>query len=80
MAYETRTGGDTWMVREVSSRPLKLKRAPAQNPDRRIRADAKTGSLVIERRQGERWQPLASFLIEAGWCRPAARPAAEPPE
>jgi hypothetical protein len=79
MVYETRTGGDTWMVREVSARPLKLKRAPAQNPDRRIRADARTRSLVVERRQGERWQPLASFLIEAGACRPAARPAAEPP-
>ncbi len=80
MAYETRTGGDTWMVREVSARPLRLKRAPAQNPDRRIRADARTSSLVVERRQGERWQPLASFLIEAGSCRPAPPPAAEPPK
>ncbi|MCX6636929.1 MAG: hypothetical protein NT090_17880 [Acidobacteria bacterium] len=80
LVYETMTGGDTWMVREVSARPLKLKRAPAQNPDRRIRADAKTRSFIVERRQGERWQPLASFLIEAGSCRPAARPAAEPPK
>ena len=77
--YETRTGGDAWMIREVSTRALKLKRAAGQNPDRRIRADARTKSFAIERRQGERWHPLASFLVEAGSCRPVARTLAEPP-
>jgi photosystem II stability/assembly factor-like uncharacterized protein len=78
--YETRTGGEAWMIREVSARLPRLKRAAGQNPDLRIRADAKTRSFVIERRTGDRWQPLASLLIEIGACRPAARaPAAEPP-
>jgi hypothetical protein len=77
--YESKTGGDTWMVREVSGRVLRLKRAAGQNPDRRIRADARTRSFAIERRQGERWQPLASFLVEIGSCRPAERAPAEPP-
>jgi photosystem II stability/assembly factor-like uncharacterized protein len=78
--YETRTGGEAWMIREVGARPPRLKRAAGQNPDLRIRADAKTKSFLVERRTGERWRPLASFPIETGSCRPAARPpAAEPP-
>lgn len=77
--YETKTGGEAWMIREVSSRALKLKRTAGQDASRRIRADAKTGSLVVERRQGERWQALASFLIEVGACRPSPYKLAEPP-
>ncbi len=77
--YETMTGGESWMIRQVSARPLKLKRAAGQNPDRRIRADAKTRSFVVERRQGERWQPLGNFLVETDSCRPPRRVPAEPP-
>ncbi len=77
--YETRTGGDTWMVREVSGRGLRLKRAAGQNAERRIRADARTRAFLLERREGERWTTLAGFLVEAGSCRPAALKPIEPP-
>ncbi|MBI4877132.1 MAG: hypothetical protein HY822_21060 [Acidobacteria bacterium] len=78
--YESRTGGEGWSIREVSARPLKLKRAAGQNPDRRLRADARSKSFVLERRTGGRWQILASFLVETGVCRPPPEPEPAPPQ
>lgn len=77
--YETRTGGDTWMVREVSGRGLKLKRAAGQNAERRLRADARTKAFLLERREGGQWKTLAGFAVEAGACRPAPLKPLEPP-
>ncbi len=76
---ESMTGGESWVTRETSSRPLK-------KPDRhspggyRLRADAATHSYRIERNEGPRWVPLASFSIRAGECRePEVTLPAEPP-
>lgn len=77
--YETMTGGETWMVREVSSRPLKLRRPRLVNTDLRIRPSRATKSYHIERRQGEKWAVVASFLIEMGACQAQETPLAEPP-
>lgn len=77
--YETLTGGESWTIRQVSARPPRLKRTAGQDPDRRIRADAKSKSFVIERKQSERWQALGSFMVESALCRPAERKLAEPP-
>lgn len=77
--YETRTGGDTWMVREVGGKAPRLKRAAGQNPDRRVRADARSKAFVVERREGEGWRVLAAFFIDAGACRPAPLKAIQPP-
>ncbi len=76
--YESMTGGESWMVREVSTRGMRLKRSAGSNPDRRLRADAASKSFHLERRAGERWQTVASFLIEAGECRAEERPLEEP--
>jgi hypothetical protein len=35
-----------------------------------MRADAKTHSYVVEHSEAERWQAAASFLIDAGTCKP----------
>jgi hypothetical protein len=78
-SYETMAGGENWTVRELSDRPIKLKGARVPNPDWRLRADAATKSYRVEKRQGEKWLPVASFLIAAGDCKPQDRPLEEPP-
>ena len=67
--YESQTGGASWMIREVSDRPIraaqKLARAP--DPGWRVRPDAT--SYRVEKRTGERWETVAAFLTRAGECR-----------
>jgi hypothetical protein len=76
--YESPNAGETWMVKETSDRPLKLKRAPGVGAWR-IQPDAATQSFRIERQSAaEKWSPVASFLVAAGVCRPA--PLKEVPE
>jgi hypothetical protein len=75
--YESPNAGETWMVRETSDRPLKLKRGPTGVSVWRIRADAPSKSFRIERQgQADRWSSVAAFRIPIGACKPA--PAAEP--
>ena len=83
ITYESQTGGDSWMSRATTAQLPKLKRAPAavENPDYRIRADKATNALQIEKRQGNRWEPVASFLIEAARCTGAEQtPQPAPPQ
>jgi hypothetical protein len=79
--YESMTGGDTWMIREVSSKPLQLKGAKPLGPppDWRLRADPAAKAHVIEKRAGQRWQTVASFNVLAGTCKPEAAALPEPP-
>src|SRR2546430_144409 len=82
--YGTPNGGETWMIRRTSDTPIAIKR-PASDPAGagwRIRADARTKSFAIEKKQGERWSTAASFLVQIGACKPAphAAPAPPPPE
>jgi hypothetical protein len=77
--YETPNGGETWMVREVNEKPLRLRRTASGNADWRIRADKTTQAFWIERRQGEKWTGLAAFAVRAGACKPAARVEEAPP-
>jgi hypothetical protein len=79
--YETTTGGESWTLREALNRP------PAASPGEReretgwrLRPDRSTQSYRLERRADNQWQPVASFLIPAGECRPQATPLREPPE
>lgn len=77
--YETNSGGDSWSLRQVSPNPIRLKRTRVPNTDWRLRADARTKSFIIERKSGERWTNIASFLIRAGECKPADVKLIEPP-
>lgn len=77
--YDSPNGGDTWMIRETSDRPLRIKRSGAPNADLRMRPDASSQSFVIEKRQGERWNRVASFLVPIGSCKPQQAREAEPP-
>jgi photosystem II stability/assembly factor-like uncharacterized protein len=72
--WESMTGGESWNVRQVDSHPLSIK-APAREPLVRIRTEGSTHKL--ERRDGDRWSPIASFAVSAGECRPPAAPEAD---
>ncbi len=77
--YETQTSGDSWMLRQVSPRPIPLKKTRLPNTELRVRADGPSKSFRIERRSGARWETVSAFLIQAGECRPAELKFVEPP-
>ena len=82
--YETMTGGESWSLRQVSNKPISWKYPKGAAAEWRLRADGPSKSYKVERRQGERWQAAASFLISAGECKPEEKldeppPSAPPP-
>ncbi|MBY0503365.1 MAG: hypothetical protein K2X03_05640 [Bryobacteraceae bacterium] len=79
--YESQTGGASWTLREVNSKPIQPKRAkvPVPNTDYRLRADAKLNAYRLERRQGAQWQSLAAFSINLAACMPPKPPEPTPP-
>lgn len=77
--YESKTGGESWMLRHISRQPAARKGVKEPDPDWRLRADGQTQSYRLERRAGT-WQTVASFLIHVGECREAETAPVEPPE
>lgn len=79
--YETPNGGETWIIRRTSDKPLTISDAStdAASGNWRIHADARTKSFAIEKRQDDHWSTAASFLIQIGVCKPVPHPAAAPP-
>ncbi len=72
--YESPNAGDTWMIKEESTKPLRLKRPPGASADWRVHADGPTQSFRIERRQGESWNAVAAFAVKLAPCKPDAQP------
>jgi hypothetical protein len=68
--YESPDGGQSWGIRQSSSKPLRLKQALPVNADWRIRADRQSAAFHLERRQGSSWVGVASFLVKVGSCKP----------
>lgn len=71
--YESPNGGESWTIMEQSTKPLHVKGAPPPDADWRVRVDAATKSFLLEHRQGERWSAHASFAVNLGVCKVAAR-------
>lgn len=67
--WESLTGGESWSIRQVDSRPVPFKR-PTVAPTLRFRTDATTKTYRLEHRDGERWNVLTSFPVSAGQCKP----------
>jgi hypothetical protein len=67
--YESPDGGASWGLKEQNGKPLHIKGAPPQDADWRVRVDAGSKAFLLERRQGERWTPQASFAVSIGFCR-----------
>jgi len=78
--YDSQTGGESWQVREVSGRPLKLAvpKRTTSNADWRLRADGKLGIHIMERRAGARWERVSAFHVKVGECL-SKRELREPP-
>jgi len=65
--YETQTGGESWAIQENSGQPSHAaKEKPA---GWRVRADAASHSYVIEKSENNRWQKVASFLVNVATCK-----------
>ncbi|HYM10342.1 MAG TPA: hypothetical protein VEU62_06405 [Bryobacterales bacterium] len=85
--YETMTGGSSWMLKETGSKPITTKWPARQNPDWRIREDAKLKTLELERRVSSFWKRMANFRTEVGICKaleagpkgPESAPETAPP-
>jgi len=67
--FESPSGGETWQIKEESSKPLRVKAPPAEPVDWRVRADGASGSFQLERRLGDRWISRASFAVQIGACK-----------
>jgi hypothetical protein len=76
--WESMTGGESWSIRQVDSRPIPFKR-PAGDGSLRLRTDVSTRTYRLERKEGERWTPVSAFSVTAGSCKPEAPAPAEPP-
>jgi hypothetical protein len=76
---ESMTGGESWSLREVSSKPIKPQQSAKPSTGWRLNPHGPTKSYRVERRSNERWTPVASFLVEAGECKVAERALPEPP-
>jgi len=67
--YETMTGGESWSLRHASASPFRFPAIKGGTINAwRLRADAQTHAFALERSQGERWQKVASFLVEIAKC------------
>jgi hypothetical protein len=76
--YESQTGGDSWSIRQVDSKPIPTKKPPEAEQAWRLRADGRIKAYRIERRSDRKWDTVASFLVSAGECKPQPPPPVEP--
>ena len=68
--YETATGGESWVLKQVAAKPLTLPQAHAvAGGGWRLRPIAKSRSYDLEMKEGNAWQRVASFLVEIGTCK-----------
>jgi photosystem II stability/assembly factor-like uncharacterized protein len=67
--YASMTGGESWELKEVSNKPLRLKGTrPTNQSGWRVRADAPHGAYLVERGAGRNWEMVASFPIHVADC------------
>jgi len=68
--FETMTGAESWMIREVSSRPIRVRRRPAPRTGMgwRIEADGTRGVWQVQKRTESGWANAVEFLIDSGAC------------
>ena len=68
--YETEDGGATWSVKELSKKPIALKKPPAPDPFWRVRIDSALHAYRIERNQSGRWTSVSDFSVKLPACKP----------
>jgi hypothetical protein len=80
--YETMTGAESWMIREISAKPIEVRRIRPPQPAAEWRiSTAREGSAwAVEKQEPGGWAAVAEFQVEAGVCAPAEEVAEAPPE
>jgi hypothetical protein len=77
---ETRTGGESWSIRTVGREKPVLAKRPAGSAAWRLQPHAPTKSYQVQRKEANgRWVAVASFLVNAGACKPKDTELREPP-
>lgn len=66
--YATMTGGESWEVKQKSTKPLHLKAARA-NASWSVSAPPGSANFLIERASGGKKEAVARFLIHIGDCK-----------
>lgn len=79
-SYESMTGGESWVMRETSGRPLWKGPRPSTTTEWRLEADPSTKSYRVKRRAGAGWGAVAAFVVRAGDCREAEVKLAPEPD
>ena len=62
--YKTSNGGESWAAADRAIKPK-----PNAEPGWRVRTDAATRSYVVEKSENNRWQKVASFLVNIASCK-----------
>lgn len=70
--HETMTGGDTWLPKVLSAKPLKLpkSRAGSERSGWRLNPDSKTKTTRVEIERAGKWEAVAAFPIRVVDCKP----------
>jgi len=63
--YNTSNGGENWVFNPLPADGFSNRPPPAA----RLRADAASHSYVIEKSENNRWQKVASFLVNVATCK-----------
>lgn len=78
---ESKTGGDSWGILQITTQaPANLRFDRTASAAWRLHASGVTKAYQIEKREGQRWTPVAAFQVEAGLCSPAELQLTPPPE
>ncbi len=67
--YGTTDGGDSWELRQSSRKPIAIPGARGQSDTWRVRADRKNHAYDIEKKDGNGWHAIASFLVDVAACK-----------
>jgi len=78
--YETMTGGASWMIREVSETPIRVRNVVPVGPDPawRLTNDEERGAWQVEQRQPGGWAAVAEFSAMVAVCQSPPQMASEP--
>jgi len=78
--WETMTGAESWMIREVSTRPIRVRRVRMRTrSDWRVIADAAAGAWQVQRGNENGWVTVSEFQVQPGACSEAPDDIAEAP-
>ena len=68
--FDSNDGGETWQLRQESTKPIPLAHPAAASAAWRARADAPSKAFIIERHTPAGWQAIASFSVRLTPCVP----------